>query len=474
MRGPLLCAPAHAAGCLMLYSGLTQTIVGLCAIFLARHWLPAITNVALTALLGSGLLYCGQKLFILGFSPTQFISIRRFVLLLALSKGVFYLVMGVSRRTTSHHPVIAGMQIPDPVELLGLVPTSPDSIWLPTSATRWVSLLLLSMAICLLFRRLVQMVRTGNALNILRHLAAEPPQAHVVEAFRRAVAHVGPPPDAGLPVLLLAEVPYPTPVLIGVRHPYLLLSARLSCSLTDAELEMAFRHELAHFQRRDYRWRWLFAWLEDVGRLNPLSALVGTLAGDLEEDLCDRLAVHTPEEALALANAVRKSASFYQEHTWDPSIPSERRRLAEGKRATKAHQPSRIPHPQDHKVLSLPLDVLPALRGRHTRSSLSLRRRLQGILSLAQETHCQHQNTASACRSPFSLWRMLCCRSIRCGFGVLLFLIIYTNFYLVVASSATKPMLLSCRIKKVFQPAVVTFRHFMYHHETSAPRCHGS
>lgn len=465
-----------------MYLDLTHTLSYLVAIFFTRHWLPAITDAAVTALLGLGLVGGAVKWHVLELSPLQSVHLKRFVLLIALYKGALCLLIGVSRCGTSHLPVMLGMQVPDPPELLGLVPASTDSIWYPTSATRGVSFLLLGTAFCFLFWRALQMARSKQALNAILRLGSDPAPSRIPAALGRAAEALGLAKCAELPNLLLVDLPYPSPMLVGIRRPYLLIAAPLAQCLTDTELEMAFRHELAHFRRRDHWWRWLFTWLEDVGRLNLLSTHLGTKALDLEEELCDRLAVRMPEEALALAAAIRKSALFYQEQVLDFSVRPQDTEPAAGDMiaghlgvcseppdgrlfSTDTSMPNATGSPGEYPQyrlkqdyvsrISLPADVLPALLGRHTRKwdrSFSLRR-LESLLRIAQELSCQQHASAEAgglakaslaCYGSLAEpcpahWQILRRWGARLGVGLLLFLIIYTKFYIAVTPAFLHP-----------------------------------
>ena len=298
-----------------------HTLTSLLAVFFERHWLVAITNAVLTALLGLGLLGWARKWRALKLSPLDCLRLRRFVLLCALYKGALFLLLGLSFNRMRQFPLVYGIQIPDPRDVLLLAPIGPLSIWHPTSASKVVSLLLVGGATLFLIRRGIQFIRSTRALRTLLHLGGSTESTNKI--LKQAATALGLSDVQGLPAIVLVDVPYPTPMLVGLRRPYILLAPQLVHRLSEAELEMALRHELAHFQRRDHWWRWLFTWLEDVGRLNLLSGQLGVLALDSEEELCDRMAVRTPQEALTLASAIRTSVAFYQDALPQEALPQE-------------------------------------------------------------------------------------------------------------------------------------------------------
>ena len=418
-------------------------------VFFGRHWLVAITNAAVTALLGLGLVKIASTGRALRLSPLNSLRLRRFVLLCALYKGALFLMLGISFSHSRPFPVFWGIQIPNPRELLCLVPASSTSIWHPTSASKWVSILLVGAASVFLMWRGFQLIKSLHALNALLRFEESARDERVDAIFQRAATALDLSPSSNLPAVILADVPYPTPMLVGLRHPYLLLSPRLARVLTEQELEMAFRHELAHFRHHDQWWRWLFVWLEDVGRLNLLSGRLGGLALDAEEELCDRVAVHSPQEALILASAIQKSLKFYQnqlpvsapnpvaapeqdmvskmgnisqeENPFGLSVPTNELPSSEAVSVPKAaanesadfrfaampvtgrSKGSRPKSPDGQTPLPLPSRVLPALLGRHTRKwsrTATLNSRLRALLSLAHDTASRGQQASHENATP--------------------------------------------------------------------------
>lgn len=385
-----------------------HTLINLIEVFFGRHWLVAITNAVLTVLLGLGLLRWAQGWHFLHLTPIHFLRLRRLVLIAALCKGTLYLLLGVSFRRASDSSLMFGVQLPGPLEIPGLDALQPGSIWYPTSATSWVTLLLLGIASCLLLRRAVQMYRAKRTLGALIRLVPCAADRRIAMLLERAAAYHGMILGKSVPTVILAEVSYPTPMLLGVRHPYLLLSPGLVCYLSDEELEMALRHELAHLRCCDQLWRWPLTWLEDVGCLNALSGRIGASILDLEEETCDRMSVDAPRAAFHLAEAVRKTVAYYQTTASGEQRPGDKAKWvgrtgdlmcmssALQEEADDAGMHASVTQnlkgtargQQGQEEVVLPVELLPALLGRHTRKwsrPATLHKRIQSLLSLAQE-----------------------------------------------------------------------------------------
>jgi len=365
-------------------------------VFVGRHWLVAFVNAGLTALLGGSLLRLSR----LGriFSATQMLGLSRLVLLAALLKGSFYLVQGDSMRPPAGSSLVLALQFPDPIESLAFTPQSHLSIWQPTAATKWVSVLLIGWAFLSLIKRAWEMRRSQRALLALVRLGSDSPFISVSEALRRASIAMGLPVHT-LPPVVLADVDYPTPLLLGVTQPCLLLSPSMVAIL-------------AHLRRRDHWGRWVQIWVQDVGQLNFLSSWLGALALDAEETLCDRMAVRSARDAIALGGAIAKAASFGTSRDI----------------CTHSRSPGnsrRVP----------PDEVVPALQGRYLRRQrpTALHQRLKGLASHAQEfadveCPCFHGLLQSR------IWLLLLCMA-RVGFALVLFLILYVKIHLTLGPS---------------------------------------
>lgn len=369
-------------------------------IFLARHWLLAVANAGFTVLLGMGLLRLLPRFphSFLTLRPTRTVPRRltgvqaflfqdldlrlpRLLFVAALCKGAFYLMLGDRHRMihTAKSWFGYGFQIPDVRALMGFIPSTPNStLWRPTAAAEQVGLALGFLALFLLLRRAGQVASLLTWLEtvdrvcppVIADLRSEQPDARVHRALSRAAVALGFSPQARLPRLLLIEVMAATPLLVGLARPYILLAPSLLTMLSDAELDAMLRHELAHFRRRDHWWRWALLWVEDMGRLNPLSGWLSAQALNSEEDICDRWAISSSREATALAQAIMKSRT----HSTDSSY-------------TNFAQPAAILAPPTMPAgQATAVDrLLPQLLG-HSRSSQNamLERRLLRLLEIAR------------------------------------------------------------------------------------------
>lgn len=275
----------------------------------ARHWMIGLTNLGATALLGLGLVRAAERWHLFGANTQAILYLRRGVLLVALAKGALYLILGESMRASAHHRWIIGFQFPDPAETAGLLVQTGYSIWQPTEISHEVTQVLLGVATVYLFLRAVQLFLARRAFSLWMSLGTGPPSIRSSMLLARAAVRLRLPFSASLPALVELDLPgqssqFTTPMLLGLVRPVLLLPPQLSELLSDAELEMVLRHELAHLIRRDHWWRWLLLWVTDVGGLTVLAFRLKAVVVEIEERLCDRLAVQSPEEALLLASAL--------------------------------------------------------------------------------------------------------------------------------------------------------------------------
>ncbi len=275
----------------------------------ARHWMIGLTNLGATALLGLGLVRAAERWHLFGAGTQVILYLRRGVLLVALAKGALYLILGESMRASANHWWIIGFQFPDPAETAGLLVQTGYSIWQPTEISHEVTQVLLGVATVYLFLRAVQLFLARRAFGLWISLGTGPPSIRSSMLLARAADRLRLPFSASLPALVELDLPgqssqFITPMLLGLVRPVLLLPPQLSELLSDAELEMVLRHELAHLIRRDHWWRWLLLWVTDVGGLTVLAFRLKAVVVEIEERLCDRLAVQSPEEALLLASAL--------------------------------------------------------------------------------------------------------------------------------------------------------------------------
>lgn len=404
-------------------------------VFLGQHWLVAFVNAGMTALLGAGLLLLARRGRL--FPASKLLGIFHLVLLVALLKGAFYLVLGDSMHPPKGASLVLALQFPDPIESLGLSPQSRVSIWHPTTDTEWVSTLLLGWALLFFIKRIREMSRSQEALHALVLLNTDAPSKRVAEVLLRAGVAMDLPAHA-LPPLVLAEVGHPTPLLLGVTRPCLLLAPHVADALTGQELELALRHELAHLRRRDHWGRWVLTWALDVGRLSFISPWLGMLALDAEEALCDRMAVQSAQDAVALGGAITKAVSL--------NISGEgrlnERQIRDVSRVSNELGPpgqggavsalSAAPGLSEMARLSVPPgDVIPALQGHYLRqrqSPTALRKRLEALTGLAEEFI--QDGALSSLNSPPSFLRRFLVGTARAGFIFVVFVVLYVKIHL--------------------------------------------
>lgn len=289
-----------------------QQLLDILATFLTRHWIIGFANAGMTACLGYAVLGVARRARLL--SEDGLVRWRRWVTLAALFKGAFYLVLGLSVALVPDQLVAAGLQLPDVRETLGFQTQTRHSIWRPTELPEWVKLGLVGTALAMLLFRAAQMLLACRQIDVIARLESGD-GGRPVDLLHAAARTLGLTPHFRLPRLVLIPAgsradALPTPFLLGLRRPRLVLSSGLAALLTDEELEAVFRHELAHLVRRDHWWRWLQLYAEDVGRVTLLAGRLSRAAVEMEENLCDRLAVRSPRDARQLGAALQKASAY--------------------------------------------------------------------------------------------------------------------------------------------------------------------
>ena len=387
-------------------------LIRLLLVFVGRHWLVGLANAGVTVLAGLGILWLASHLWPLRTRPALVLQARRLVYLVALFKGALYLTIGDSLIFRKQYglmklPIGYGVQLPPPPRLDFFDWEAHFSIWHPTSATVAVTLISCGVALTLLVLRAYRVAASCKVLVSLDQLYNKVDQ-RTEDSLRRAASALNLPSSVGLPKILLVDVQCATPLLLGVRQPRLLLSPRLLAMLSDDELELALRHELAHLKRRDHWWRWIQLWIEDVGRpilfINRLSA--GSV--ELEEMLCDRTAVKSSRDALSLANAI-----------------------------TKAAQALKYPQENLDSTPGLTDSVVPALLGKQSealREQSSLKRRIGELLRVSQEYaggSAGQVARSSRLSLGLSLCRLLTEIPVAFLLALILFGVLYAKFYLI-------------------------------------------
>lgn len=414
---------------------MVRALLHLLLVFVCRHWILAVLNTLLTWWLCLTVLYLARH-----WLPVRTQARwKQTVLVWTLAKGSFYLLLGDNRPLRHHSHYISGLQLPDPVELLRLWPQTRFSIWQPTPAMHLVTLLSMACALSLLAWRARQVSRSYRTLNVFRQLHSPPelplPTALTQPAaLTRAAAALRIPSDASLPVVVVAQSDYPTPLLLGGLKPILVLSPELLKALSEAEMEMALRHELAHWLRRDHLSRWLLLWVSDVSFINPVSLHLRTQAIQQEELLCDAMAVGSRRDALLMAQALQKALRV------SPMSPPglAKPELAEMKMPFPKPAPDGSPASDQSSVPGqqafsprLPDFVVPSLFGITRRDAFSLlAERLANLLQLAQQVG--QKDTGSAADSTANAWLRLRLISRSLTVRLALGIIVYMKFYLVI------------------------------------------
>ncbi len=340
-------------------------------VFVVRHCIIGFLNIALTTLLGLGLIFLARRLRLI--SLMLFVRARLFLLLCALTKSTFYLLVGDNQKVSDNAPTDIGIQLPSPAEVLFLVPQTAHSILHVGWLSCYVIGLLVGISTFLLLHRALFVWRATQQLTAFARLDNSSPPAHVSQALRDAAAAIGLSPSARLPALLLVNLVPPAPMLLGVFQPRLILPPQLIDILTREELELIIRHELAHFKRRDHWGRWLLKWIEDTGRPNLLGGAVGFSIVEQQEALCDMLAVRSAKDAVWLSRALLKAAKLVDENQPPSRIETPRsgpdRDSGQISSATEALlSPTDDPHTLPPAVsVALPDYVIPSLLGSHWR-----------------------------------------------------------------------------------------------------------
>jgi len=98
-----------------------------------------------------------------------------------------------------------------------------------------------------------------------------------------------------VPALMVGETE--RPLLLGIRHPAIVLPAELVSSCGAAEMHLMLAHEVAHLRRRDLAWTWLPVLAEELFYFHPLVWL-GRREWRLSQEMaCDALAVQTTQRS---------------------------------------------------------------------------------------------------------------------------------------------------------------------------------
>lgn len=111
------------------------------------------------------------------------------------------------------------------------------------------------------------------------------------------------------PLVILRVRNLPSPALVGLVRPRLLMDEALLESLSEEELRHVLLHELIHLRRLDILWAWLSAWVQVAQWFNPVLWWAFRRMHQDRELACDAgvLAVLPAEEATAYGHTLLKT-----------------------------------------------------------------------------------------------------------------------------------------------------------------------
>lgn len=375
-------------------------------IFFARHWLVGLANAGVTVLAGGAVLWLASRLWPLRSGSAVVLRLKRLVYLAALFKGALYLTIGESLTMAANGGLFRfGLQLAPPRHLDLFRWRGHYSLWHPTAATATVTLASCGVALLLFLWRASRVASSNRVLMALDQICGHA-DTRVQGALNRAAQALRLRSNVPLPTILLVEVQCATPLLLGVVQPRLLLSPTLVETLSDDELELALRHELAHLKRRDHLLRWFQMWIEDVSRPILFAGRLGAYSIETEEMLCDRLAVANPRDASCLAQAITKAANLLKQ-----------------------------PPPAGSVVAHLDDSVLPALLGKQPAAvseQQSLKRRIAALLDLSKEMSCSLEASQPTRRRHLPNWRQVVGLPLLFLLSLLFFGVLYAKYYLLI------------------------------------------
>jgi beta-lactamase regulating signal transducer with metallopeptidase domain len=166
--------------------------------------------------------------------------------------------------------------------------TTPQINWTVVCTTLWI-------AGATLF--LLRLALQYRSLKRLQHSPAVPATSELQSFLAAASEKLG----VRAPALAISDS-ISIPLLTGIFRPTILLPGTIT-KLDAAQIELIFKHELAHLKRRDLLWNWLPAAAQILFWFNPLVWLCSRESALAQEIACDER---------ALAGDVSKSAPLAQ------------------------------------------------------------------------------------------------------------------------------------------------------------------
>ncbi len=380
----------------------------LISIFVCRHVLIGLENLVVTAGVGLFLLRC-MSLLDVGhlLSQSRLISLRQFVLMIALAKGAAYTLAGSSFEGYSSQRLVCGAQIPDLLSGFGM-PSVPESSPLhPTHATSLVAAVLLGYAA---FRFVVRVY--GMKISVAHSIFLRLPLDAAVQAkldtivqecaiaakkprLARTPIYVVPalpptPGSAGKPNRPILELP----VVVGFWHPRIVIDTWWASLLfTDQDqLRAVIAHEIAHIRRGHHRLRWLMLWLRDVAVLTGMGSAIADEIVACGEFQADTDSAHTLPNVKSLASAIQSALRQDEAGPEQNSITSAQSNPPIP--AARVPESGHIASSYAVPVASENASLLTGLR-RTSQSVMSLQQRrmqllLRRAMKLAQSTSASH------------------------------------------------------------------------------------
>ncbi|HZD58882.1 MAG TPA: M56 family metallopeptidase [Anaerolineae bacterium] len=113
---------------------------------------------------------------------------------------------------------------------------------------------------------------------------------------------------AGIKTPRIIIVDAPSPFVLGIKNPAIILPDGLIDELTEEELEVVLAHEIAHIKRKDNLWLWLATFCRDIMFFNPVAWFTLELLSNERERAADSFAVTLTAKPIALASSIIKVA----------------------------------------------------------------------------------------------------------------------------------------------------------------------
>ena len=218
---------------------------------------------------------------------------------LALAVPVTYTVLGlpedvITGRSTAASPVTVMPPAIPPIT--AGVPASSPVNWFVVVLSLWAL-----GALIMLIRLIMDLRMAGRLLAQAR----EPDEALWRRAQRlRAQARLW----RTVRVLVIDHLP--SPAVVGVLRPVILMPAAIVCEMSPAHLEAVLLHELAHIRRHDYLINLLQRMLEALLFFNPAIWWISRQIRIEREACCDAFAARKLGEPARMAEAIERSAKL--------------------------------------------------------------------------------------------------------------------------------------------------------------------